>query len=757
MKKIIFTLTFIYITFLIQDFSLHANDRFIVVISSSLQFYKEPSPASSIFHHTNRIFGKSYEFKGSEGNYSKISHPQAGYLYLNNDQKDKKFIISPFRSSYIYAIVQENSKITKKALIVNTFKQNMSLNTDIDYYDNPQLQKEPLGKISIFEVRFIFAEVDNAILVARTDRIVNTNSNAVLVGWIAREHVVKWDNRIGIEFDKSNFSARKQCELGKAFFSERHLLLNNQRNNLEKLNEDDTEYQMPYYANRYPVIEKRNNGDFYKIAFIGNAYGKKGKVYKANDVSTEVYKIMQILQNHEIQIALLIDATKGMVNHIDNVKEAIMSFFKEYSKNKLSQIAIAVYRDYPDGERKYELKSNFTKDINQLLRALNSIEVYSNQSDCGAGTYPEALFYGINETLERLDWKDVSEGEKFILLLGDHGNHEQYDQYPEDRQFSSEKIGQKLKRMGITLHAIQVNITSDKKLYNVAFKNQVENIVSNNQGFGKLKQIYDNTSDAILTGLHNSIKDFQYIHERLTDIRNVGFNKMHSGHQQQVYVNTDSGLGQMYRSVFDQKILDRYNIDKNVFDATQVCQVCFVNSKNSCKQKQIVEKVLMTKKDLESLKVQMQTLSDALKFYDPNSPDEFDFVIFRVVKMLTGDKIKPNENITDFILKKVGIPINTKFLNRSLLELKDEVRHIGNRIKFRKYLEGRLVFLEQVTKESILKMKEWDSSDQTYGWIDTHKPILYFFSLEQPLPMRGKVKVDGDKKRYAWVPLEYLP
>jgi hypothetical protein len=749
---------------LIQSNYLNANDRFIVVISSSLQFYKNAIPGSPIFRLTNRVFGNSFEFKGSEGNYSKISHPQEGLLFINNDHKDTKFIISPFRSTYIYAKTQESSKITKKALVVKKFKQNMSSETDIEYYDNPQLQNEPLGKISIFEVRFIFAEVDNAILVARTDRIVKSNSDAVIVGWIDREHVVKWDNRIGVEFNKSNFSIRKKCELGKAFLSERHLLSKKQKNDLDKLNEDDTEYQLPHYANRYPVIEKRNNGDYYKIAFIGNAYGEKGKIYNANYVSTEVNKIMQIIQNNEIQIALLIDATKGMRNHIDNVKEAIRSFFNQYIKNNeiRSQIAVAVYRDYPDGKKIYELKSKFTKDRNQLLNALNSIKVYSNQLDWGAGTYPEALFYGINQTLERLNWKDVSEGEKFILLLGDHGNHEQYDQYPQDRQFSSEKIGQQLKRKGITLHAIQVNITTDKKNQkykcNQDFKKQVENIILNNQGFGKLKKIYDNTSDAILSGIHNSIKDFQYIHERLIDIRNAGHSKMNSAQQQQVYIKTDSGLGRMYRSVFDQKILDRYNIDKNVFDATQVCQICFIKSKNSCEQEQIAKKVLMTKKDLEALKVQMQTLSDAIKYYEAESEEEFDLVIYRVVKSLTGDKIKKNENITDFILKKIGIPIRTKFLNKSLEELKDEVMQSGvQRKDFRRYLEEQLILLEQVTRESILKQEGWDEADQTYIWNDTQTPILYFFSLEQPLPKRGKEKVNDNQKRYAWVPLKYLP
>ena len=756
MKKFMFT--YIFLLALSQFGYLYAEENFIVVTSSSLQLFTDTVHGAPEVRHKNRIFGNSFYIKGHEGNYLKISHPEAGLVYISRDKEKTEFIVSPLNTNYIFAKRQEDSKITKKALIVNKLRQHMSLKTDIAYYDNPQLQNSPLGRISIFEVRFIFAEVNNAILVARTDRILKDNSDSVLVGWIDRQHVVKWNNRIGIEFDKSNYYTRKNCELGKAFFSERHLL-NEKRKNLLKLNEDDTEYKMPHYANRYPMIEKKKNGDYYKVAFIGNAYGKKGKIYNANYVATQVNKIMQILQNNEIQIALLIDATKGMRHHIENVKKAISSFFNQYIENKkmLSQIAVAVYRDYPDGERIYEVKSDFTKNKNQLLRALNSIDVYSNQSDRFAGMYPEALFYGINQTLSSLNWKSLSQGEKFILLLGDHGNHEQYDQYPQDRQFTSENIGQKLKSMGITLHAIQVNITSNKKKYNKAFKKQIETIITNNQGFGKLKQIYENTSGAILSGLHNSIKDFRLIQESLTDIRNSGSNKMNPPQQQNIYVNTDQGLGRMYRSVFDQKILDRYNIDKDVFDATQVCQVCFVKAKNKCDQKQISEKVLMTKTDVEALKVQMQTLSDALRYYDPQSPEEFDFVVYKVVKTLTGDKLKPNENIMQFILKKFGVPINTPFLDKSLDELKDEVKTQRKRNEFRKYLEKKLIFLEQVTKQSIIKEKGWDSEEQTFRWNNTETPIPYFFSLEQPLPKRGKEDVDDNQKRYAWVPLEYLP
>ena len=221
--------------------------------------------------------------------------------------------------------------------------------------------------------------------------------------------------------------------------------------------------------------------------------------------------------------------------------------------------------------------------------------------------------------------------------------------------------------------------------------------------------------------------------------------------------NSTSEIGQIYKGVFTQKLLERYNIDAKVFDAVQICAIGYAPFKNSCGDNQFFEKVLITRKELESIKVQMQELSDAVMYYNPESAKKFKRTIFMVVKALTGDEMAPNENIAQFIMKKSGIPVNTQMLNLTLEQLLDKIQSQAFRKRLRKYVEERIMLLDGVVKEKNLQNMEWDKEEQRFIYNISNKPVTYFFCLEQPIPERQKGFAKHSKKNHAWVPLEYLP
>ena len=94
-----------------------------------------------------------------------------------------------------------------------------------------------------------------------------SNSEFILTGWINKKHVLDWNNRIGMEFNKANYQERKNNR-GKVFYSERDLRKNKNILSIEK----DTSYPMPYYANRYPQLEKKRSSN--KIIYIGGGSSK---------------------------------------------------------------------------------------------------------------------------------------------------------------------------------------------------------------------------------------------------------------------------------------------------------------------------------------------------------------------------------------------------------------------------------------------------------------------------------------------------
>ena len=433
----------------------YAND-FIVMTSSKVKLYNQDSEGSPEIDYKDNLFGKSFEILRRSGSFYQIQLKNSKQAYIKNDAR---YLRNIQESDYILAKRLPGSKLTKKALIVNKPSQSGKIGSDINYFDNPETIGKYLGKISIFEIRYIFDETDKSYLVGRTDRMKQINPDSVLVGWINKNHIVEWNNLIGIEFDKTNFDDRKQCKIGQIFASKQEIADPNAK---PVFKESETSNELPYYANRFPVLDKQtNNVNYYKFAYIGNACGSGGNVIDRKDIEKARHKIMQILRNNKVQIAILIDATKGMENHIANVKKAVRKFLGEFEgkEGMNANVAIAVYRDYPDGDKIYEIKSDFSQDIGKLRSAIDSVYVYSNSKDRGIGTYPEALFYGINKTIDNLTWKDSTKGGQYILLLGDHGNHKTYEQYPQDRVFSAPIIGQRLKDNIITLFALQVNIS----------------------------------------------------------------------------------------------------------------------------------------------------------------------------------------------------------------------------------------------------------------------------------------------------------
>ncbi len=707
--------------------------EFVTITRPSIPLFSEPNDPDPIV--LKNQFGVTYEYLRRAGSYARIRVPNYGEKFI--ERKAGDWLKSRSKSGVTLAKVSEKSgKIIQKALVINNLRLDPKAEIEINYYADPELKKK-IGKISIFEVRYIFEEVDtsgkSAILVGRSDRFGRSNAANVLVGWMDKQHIVKWETLLGLEFDKKNYLKRKSCGRGRIFDSVRALTGGQE----PIFYEGSSPEPMVYYANRFPILQ--NNPEYYKIAYIGNAQGKKGQKFSAGDIDAAKHKLNLLANNDRVQIAILIDATQGMQAHYPAVKTALKEFLaKNSAKGLAASVSICIYRDYVD-DFPFQVMSEFTRDLKRLNRALEQISVYSTAADSGAKAYPEASFYGIDRTMKELSWKDSGINEKYILLIGDHGNHA-----TDEKGYTGAGIGAELRKQNFSLNAIQVNVASPGQplySYNQMFVAQFNEIKENNQGFGELAVVPGVSSSRIRRALDNILVTQTKIQDVVTNAR----------------------LGKIYPGTFTQKILARYGINPAIFGATQLCEVGYVSKNQTCENsviKQTTASVLMKKPEVEALKVQMQQLSDAIFYFEPETEAELKQTVFRVVRALTGDEIRPDQEIAEFIEKKSGIPIQTDFLKFTVERFMEEVRDNERyRETFRKYLQLKLVFLEQVTKESKLSFddSDWDKDDQIYLYRDTKEEKLYFFSLEQPLPKRGLEEVSVAKRRHAWVPLEFIP
>ncbi|MCU0289203.1 MAG: hypothetical protein MUF15_22760, partial [Acidobacteria bacterium] len=132
-------------------------------------------------------------------------------------------------------------------------------------------------------------------------------------------------------------------------------------------------------------------------------------------------------KGRDIDVMFLLDATKSMQPYIEAVA-MIVNDVMELLKNNSSvnrdnlRFGAAVYRDYVDGEKKFEIEP-LTNDLILIKRRLNDWAQRADSSplDTGAAAWPEALFNGINQTMDRSSFG--KHNSKILIVIGDAGNH----------------------------------------------------------------------------------------------------------------------------------------------------------------------------------------------------------------------------------------------------------------------------------------------------------------------------------------------
>ena len=747
---------YFFLIFIITLFSVtavHANS-FCSIINNNIEIRVNPNTnADLIDSETTKLFGKSFGIKETSAGFLHIYDGETEIGWIRTEDENKYYLKNNVSLAKNYIEALKVAQLTKKAIVVNKIEDNEQIAV-IEIYPNSSLSGTPINKITIFELRYIFALTDNAVLVGKHERIAKSNSEFILTGWIDKKHVLDWSNRIGMEFNKANYEERKNNR-GKVFYSERDLRKNRNVLSIEK----DTSYPMPYYANRYPQLEKKQSSN--KIIYIGggSSKNKDGTLFRATpeEIDSARNELTDIIHSTGVKVAFLIDATMGMRNHIESVKTALDRFIRvqrgESKSSLVYEVAIVVYRDYPDGAKKFEVISDFTNNFQNAISALNSVAVIGQPNDKGIGTYPEALFYGIANTISdrenfndyvvesnsnnQLNWGNNKIG-KYIVLIGDHGNHEDYSQYPQDRKYTTNIISKMLVKNHISLYALQVNRTNPVfTRYSNMFKKQIGRINGTESIFAKLIPVHDNSTDDVL--------------------RALGETKLSYGILKDVAISVRDRPRDEYPEAFVHQVLERFGIDPRIFEAVQGCAIAFVSENNSDGKKQVTRRVLLTKQDVELIKTQMNILATKMIYYDPLAIDEVKKTIKNVVKALSGDTPAEGELISEFIEKKSGIPILTDMLAYSVRELLQQLESDDFRMKLNRYIKEKIIGLEEVVRQKVLINVTWVPDEQTFSYDVSNTIKPYFFSMEQPIRNRARGKIADSKKTHVWLPMIYLP
>jgi hypothetical protein len=740
--------------FLLLPFKVFGSDAFVAIINTSAALNDDSQlNGKDVLKIKAQHFGNIYPILNQTATTYEVEiDGTRGWLSGRNVKKTRA------ATGMFYAKEEEDTKLKRKAFVVNLLKSK-DFPQKIPLFGNPSLSGEPLGFTTIFELRYIYEESNNAVLLGRLERFRAPSSKKSSIdyfsGWVGKKHIVEWNNRIGIEFNKKNYHERE--ERAKIYDVEKI-----GQSKLPMFTEENDASPLPYYVNRFPVLKQVHLGDEekqYKIAYIGGSQ-IGGKSYTQQQIDLEKEKLAKLAKRTKLQIAILVDATKGMQPQMESVKEALKRYIRNVKKegeNLEIEIAIAAYRDWADGADVFTIYSAFTKDLDRVYNAINSIDAKSSGKDSGKGAFPEAVYQGIYKTINDLSWDN--DAARSIVMLGDHGNHDDASQYPQESEYSKSGVKEKLESEMISLFVVQIiNVqNSSRREVEDRFYSQMRYVFGENNIYGKMLKATGDPDDIgmsekeIYNALEQTYKTFFTERETLLSVR--------QGEERENTSTQEVDLSQIYKGKFTQMVLDRYGINPEIFKAVQVCAVGYTNRTNKDGQQQIVEKVLTEKATIYNLRTLLHTLISNIHERENKAQEGIRKAIAQSVEALAGERPDSDELISDFIEKKTGLPVQTPLLTMSIDDLVKMIVEDRDRSEeLAKYLGKIKVRVSEVTDEMKYNITEWQEHKGDYAY-DYGEPVQYFFSLEHPLLERIKNKdsVIASDKTHVWMPLDYLP
>ncbi len=140
---------------------------------------------------------------------------------------------------------------------------------------------------------------------------------------------------------------------------------------------------------------------------VVSTYGNQGEVF-----CNEYPLIKHSSVTDDVEIAFVVDATGSMSDEIDFLKSDltdIITKVQAFDSGRNIRTAALFYRD--EGDDYLTRESNFTADLSATAAFI------AKQSAFGGGDYPEAVHTALENTLQKLSWKEDASTKLAFLLL----------------------------------------------------------------------------------------------------------------------------------------------------------------------------------------------------------------------------------------------------------------------------------------------------------------------------------------------------
>lgn len=318
-------------------------------------------------------------------------------------------------------------------------------------YKNPK-NKSKYDQLSAdMEFYYVMKREGNLALLSRY-HTTDGRSDKVLMGWVADQSYVAWNQRSCIEPSWDRRDVEYFADEGREakVYSNKQLdtcVFSIRFSSRNEVSRDPHLYRMHPDMLRYPILDD-GTSDLYNCSTFGGG----GPVVIGGDVKKESalgYSEEILREMTNINIGIVIDGTSSMESFYPAVKDAIKKGVKYFDGDKYKiKVGVVIYRDYSDGEYVTETMPLTPPANPKLDMFLDSGGKYGIRSSRSDRTLEEAMYTGINVALDQL--KFDAEQSNLLLVVGDCGNDR------DDKKVTSDMIIDKLVDKNVHMMAFQV-------------------------------------------------------------------------------------------------------------------------------------------------------------------------------------------------------------------------------------------------------------------------------------------------------------
>lgn len=340
----------------------------------------------------------------------------------------------------------------KALLCVNLDQQGGDLGK---LYRNPKNKNKFESLKTDMNFYFVMKREGNLALLALAHTM-DGRSDKVLVGWVAEQSYVAWNQRSCIEptWDHKDVEYFADENVKGSIYETQTLdncvtMIDFKRKQSQKY--DKHMYRMHPDALRFPLLDGGTE-DLYNCSTFG---APGGATLEMNNDPQEFeggtllgYTENEMKEMTNINIALVIDGTSSMEKFYPAVRDAIKEGVKFFNDKYKVKVAAVIYRDYGDGEYCTETVPLTNPNNPNFESFLNSGGKYGIKSARSDRTLEEAMYEGINTALDKVGFKP--DQSNMILVVGDCGNDR------EDLKIKREDLVDKLVAKNVSIMGFQV-------------------------------------------------------------------------------------------------------------------------------------------------------------------------------------------------------------------------------------------------------------------------------------------------------------